>query len=355
MFEYSEHNLRTSFPCVILVLLAACNVPTLRAQEDKPAADGTWISSVAWMGDSEIVGSKSQGLLLQPALVVKVQSSALTEMETLGEAESSVWKVLVLDSRVLGADYKGGVHIFGGGEPGTIDCEARWIRAMAPAPAEGEVLAGTEDGKLLLLSVDDRQELKRVDAHEAAIFDIAISPDAQSVVTAAGDGKIRFFSWPELELKGEMSRGTEAIWSVLYSADGSHLVSGGADRRIQLWDTAKRQSVCTIATTGDWITDLVALPESSVVVASCMDGKLVIADYQALTRVAVEDAAESAIWSMELGPDGTQLAIGTRKHGFGLVPVGDWISQAEAIAEERSQERPPTPKKQAADAETSAE
>lgn len=317
------------------------------AQEDgTPAADGPWISSVAWHGDQEILGTNSQGLLLRPARLVKANVSDLNALETVGESETSLWSVLPLaDGRIVASDYKGGVHVFGPGEPKAFAAETRWIRALSLTPDEGIILAGTEDGKLVELSVADLNEKRRVEVQEPAIFDIAFSPTKDKLATAGGDGTIKVFSWPELALLGQMSRGEEAIWSLVFSEDGSRIVSGGADRRIQLWDVDSAESICTITRTPDWITSIIAMPQSSVVVASCMDGSLVVADHQALAKVTTFQAAESGIWSAKLNADASKIAIGTRKHGLGVVEVGNWIDEAKAVAEQVAKIRPPAPKK----------
>ncbi|MCR9291518.1 MAG: hypothetical protein NXI32_02285 [bacterium] len=329
---------------IALAAMLTLNALQATAQDnDSAAGEGPWISSIVWQDDSTLLGCNSRGLLLQPAELVKVQVEALQELQTIGQAETSLWTVLPIDQRIVATDYKGGIHIFGDGDPRKFELQARWIRATATTPAEGEILAGTEDGKLLLLSIDDLSELKRVDVHDAAIFDIAWSPDGNTVATAAGNGKIKLMSWPELEIQGEMSRGPEGIWSLAFTPDGKHLVSGGADRRIQLWDVENRQSICTITRTGDWITDLKMLPASSLVVAGCMDGNLVIADYSTLSKVDVVEAAQSAIWSLALNSDATQLALGTRKHGIQLVATQGWQEKAQQIAQDLASIRPPSP------------
>ena len=191
--------------------------------------------------------------------------------------------------------------------------DARWVRALASSPSDDAVLAGTEDGQLLVLSLEQQKEIKRVEAHAAAIFSIAFSSDRKMLATAGGDGTIGLHSWPELQPIGKLKHGTDAIWSVAFVQSDSQLVSGGASRRLQLWDLEKMESVCTIARSSDWITDLVLLPNSTVVAAACMDGKLLVADYAMKTPVTQMAAAESAIWAAQLSPQQDRIALGNTK------------------------------------------
>ena len=332
-------------------IFAACGLFTvlvlpadIRAQEDEEIKpDGPWISDIAWDGDDHVVGTNSQGLLLRPSKLVRAGTGALGELETIGESETSLWRVLsVGDGQWLASDYKGGLHLLGKAS-GKIEAESRWVRALCATPEAGKVLAGTEDGKVLLLSTNQKKELSRVDAHKAAVFAIAFNAAGDKVATAGGDGVIKVHSWPELKPLAEMSRGSEAIWSLSFVDGDKKIVSGGADRRLQLWDVANASSICTITRTRDWITDVFVLPESKVVCAACMDGKIVVADYGAMTKVAEAEVAASAIWSASL--NGDKIALGTRKNGMLITEVGDWVAQAKVVTEEVAKVRPPAPKR----------
>ena len=142
-----------------------------------------------------------------------------------------------------------------------------------------------------------------------------------------------------------MSRGKEAVWSVVFSDDDTQLISGGADRRVQLWDLAKKKSIMSLQMTSDWITSLVALPGTSAVACGAMNGKVFLVDYKSMLPISHSDVAKSAIWSMDLSPDGTQVAIATRKHGASVVPIAAWIEAAkQAASNPESSEKPPSPK-----------
>ena len=337
------------------LLLACSTVLSLSclAEDKDNVPDGPWISCVVWQGDSELIGTRSQGLLFRPAEVVRAAVGTPAELVVIGQTGTSLWSVCaVSDDRVVASDYKGGVWIFESpaaqaaeqstaGKP--FELEARWIRAMEKSPIAGELLAGTEDGKLLVLSVDEAKETRRVDAHQAAIFDIAISSAGDKVATCAGDGTIKLFSWPELETLGSMSVGKDAIWSLLFVNDDKNLVSGGGDNAIQLWDVANAQSIVTVAVAGNWVTSLAALPESTLVVAGCMDGKLVVADWSTMQAVHSQAGPGSAIWSIALAANGQQLAVATRKHGLAVVDTKPWLAAGQTAAEAARAVRPPSP------------
>lgn len=314
---------------------------------DASVGTGPWLTCVRWLDDKNLVASESQGLLLRSGKVVKTTAADVSKLEPLGEEETSIWAVLpVGGDQVLASNYKGEVFLHGKGDPQKFELTARWIRTLEKAPGEGQALAGTEDGKLVVLSLADRKETKRIDAHEAAIFDIAVNPAGDKIATVAGDGTIKLWSWPSLEAAGAMSHGNEAVWAAEFSADGSQLVTGGAERRVRLWDVAKGKLIMSVAVTPDWVTSLAAIPDSSLVAAGCMNGKVVVVDYAAMLPVDQLDGPGSAIWSVDISPDGKQLAVSTRKHGLGLIAAEKWQDPAKKVAEQAKSEKPPAPKKQ---------
>ncbi len=334
-----------------LVLICGTSATTVLAQEKNPAeaqaTTGPWLSSIAWLDNAQLVATKSDGLLLRPAQIVKLPAADSAKLETIGEQETSLWSVLPLDAaKYVVTDYKGGVFLYGEGDPKKFEIDSRWIRATAKAPGDAEILAGTEDGKLLVLSIADKKEARRIDAQAAAIFDITFNHKGDQVATTGGDGTIKVFSWPKLDLVASMSRGKEAVWSVVFSDDDTQLISGGADRRIQLWDLAKAKSVMSLQLTSDWVTSLVAIPGTTAVAGASMNGNVYLVDYKAMRAISQNEVAKSAIWSMALSPDSSQVALATRKHGAVISPIAAWVEAAkQAATSAEASEQPPAPNK----------
>ncbi len=350
--EFSQHEIHQPFARVRTPLVRACHPAAMSANglaEDqaKPepgVGSGPWITAVRWVDDNQLVAAESQGLLLRPGKVHKVAAADLAKLETLGEEETSVWAVLPLaDGRVLASNYKGEVFTHAPGDAQKFELSARWIRTLEKAPGDGQVLAGTEDGKLVVLSVADRKETKRIDAHPAAIFDIAVNPAGDKIATVAGDGSIKVWSWPALEPAGSMSGGKDAVWAVQFSADGSKLVTGGAERRVRLWDLAKNKLIMSIAVTPDWVTSLALVPNTTLAVAGCMNGKVVVVDYAAMLPVTQLDGPGSAIWSVAVSPSGQKVALSTRKHGLAILEANKWQDAAKAVTDRVASEQPPAP------------
>lgn len=305
-----------------------------------------------------LVATQSEGLLLRPGKLVQIRlekqqstpsdgdHAQLTQSwHVMGESETSLWSVLAVPGGVLASDYKGRVLKFHEHQVTPIEVEARWIRSLVAVPGcSDQILAGTEDGKLLVLSTEQNSEMRRMEVCSAAIFDIAFRKDAAQIAVACGDGSIHIRSWPELEAVHLLPGQGHAAWAVRFLDDGQHLVSGGADRKIRLWDATSGQPVVVMASTADWVTSMIELPQSSLIAAGCLNGQIVLLDYQTLLPVQHVQAAASGIWAMSLSPSGKQLALATRRHGLILLEdTSPWYEAGKAAAIEAASNRPPEP------------
>ncbi|MFO1063200.1 MAG: hypothetical protein U0892_04950 [Pirellulales bacterium] len=341
---------RPRFALVAAVLAATALGSGSFATADEPAkkkeevAAGPWITQVRWLDDQNLLGTESQGLLFRSGKVIKTTAADTSKLETIAEQDVSVWAVVPLaDGKVAASNYKGEVYVQGGGDPQKFESASRWIRALEKAPGDKDLLAGTEDGKLVVLSVADKKETKRIDAHGAAVFDIAFNTAGDRVASVAGDGSVKVWSWPALEPVSSGTRGKDALWAVAFTSDGSQLVTGGADRRIRLWDTASGKFLLNITTTSDWVTSLASVPGGSLVVGGSMNGQLIVVDTTAKLPVTKMAGPGSGIWSVSMSPSGKQLAVATRKHGIALVSADSWQAAAKETAERAASEKPPAP------------
>ncbi len=307
------------------------------------AKEPVWISSVKWLSDVELVGTQSQGLLLRPGKIVKARADKPEELTQVSESETSLWAILPLGEVTLATDYKGRVLQWKSSSMTSFDYKTRWIRCLTAVPGGNtEIIAGSEDGQLVVFDVTTGGEIRRVQLESAAVFKLAFSPDKTQIAAAMGDGNIHLLSWPNLE-RVKSLKGNGANWCVLYSNDGKQLISGGADRKLRLWDIASSQSIVAITSASEWITTLAPIPNSTAVIAGCMNGELLLADYGSKLPIRTEKISSSGIWDLAISPDGTKVALGTRKEGIKVVALQPWIDQARQAANSAEADRPPQP------------
>lgn len=86
--------------------------------------------------------------------------------------------------------------------------EAGYGLSACFVPGNRHALIGTRDGHLRLFDIGSGEMLDDVQAHEGAIWSIAMQPDKQGFVSASADKDLKFW---EFELT-EASSGSGCVW-----------------------------------------------------------------------------------------------------------------------------------------------
>jgi WD40 repeat protein/predicted Ser/Thr protein kinase len=105
-------------------------------------------------------------------------------------------------------------------------------------PSGDRILAGLQDGRVLVCSVPDLKEIPQPVRHPAGAAIVACRPDGHQVATGCWNGFVNLWN----PLNGHWERMIPAHSSGLerlqYSPDGRRLVSVGWDRAVKIWDAA---------------------------------------------------------------------------------------------------------------------
>ncbi len=121
------------------------------------------------------------------------------------------------------------------------------IRSLAATPDGRRIVAGQNDGSVLILDAVTGKEVAAFrTAHLGGSVALAVRPDGEEVITAgpaertavvrdAATGKER------LKLTGH----TGTINAVAYSPDGRRILTGSEDHTVKLWDAATGQELVT--------------------------------------------------------------------------------------------------------------
>ena len=305
-----------------------------------------WITSIGQAVEADsVVVSTATGLPLRPSQVSLAKLASPQEFVKLGETETSAWKILLLDdrSRIFATDYSGNCYVGSISDASQwkkLDFKSRWSRAACNL--EGQVVLGTEDGKIVSASTTDLAFSAPVDAHQGAIFSIRPSADRKTFLTASGDGSVKVWNSADRTMIRSIAVGSQAVWDAVYVLGNQMIVTGDADRRVNLYEAASGQLQMSLGIISDWATSIEVLPNDLVAVGS-LNGKVYIFDCLTKTRVMELQGPGSGIWSLSLCSDGQHLVAGTRSHGLHVISSTDWATKAAEVRQMALSEQPPAP------------
>src|SRR5436305_1119607 len=90
-----------------------------------------------------------------------------------------------------------------------------------------------------------------LDGHNAAITNVAISPDSQWLATSDTDGALQLWDVEHGRSHATLKGHEASILAMHMSPDGGTLVTGGADGLVRIWDVPTGRLRNTLAAHGD--------------------------------------------------------------------------------------------------------
>jgi WD40 repeat protein/serine/threonine protein kinase len=137
-----------------------------------------------------------------------------------------------------------------GGEPIELACLAASLdEATAVCPGDGDTVSavcwgpdgrtvaiGTMAGRLHSWRPADGA-ITDLSPHEAAVWELAFSPDGRWLASASADGSVRIHRVAAADLDAVLDAHRSPVYGVAFSADGGRLATASKDRTIRLWRT----------------------------------------------------------------------------------------------------------------------
>src|SRR5262245_12892197 len=258
--------------CVLLADAFAQEPPTLAKQS-------RWVTSAAFIeGGAKLVTGGGESLLYRAGDVKVWDVKTGAQIASLEGQPTIVWSVAVSpDGKTLiTSGYDGKIILWNVAEkkPQQTLEKKGWIRRVTLSPDAKNFAAAMEDGNVILFETEGPKELKTFKAHEAAVYDVAFSPDGALLATSSTDKLAKLWDW-KAETPAEKAKlegHGDAVWAVAWSKDGS-LATAGADRKIKLWN-AEGKEQATLEGHKDWVTD-VTFSADGATLASCSHDRTV--------------------------------------------------------------------------------
>src|SRR5262245_4336960 len=175
-----------TFACLLAVGLCAAQDPPTLAKQNR------WVTSTAFMGGgAKLVSGGGESLLYRPGdlRIWDAKSGALAA--SLEGQPTVVWSLAAsADGKTLiTSGYDGKIILWNVAEKKPLQTIEKkgWIRRVSLAPDGKHFAAAGEDGSVILFETDGGKEKKTFKAHEAAVYDVAFTPDGAVLATCSTD------------------------------------------------------------------------------------------------------------------------------------------------------------------------
>ncbi len=103
---------------------------------------------------------------------------------------------------------------------------------------KGLAVFGTQQNSVLVRSLKDGAEVKKLDGHTGAVTGVALTADGASVVSGSADQTVRIWSRSKAGLRRGRFRPASPIHDICLSADGKLVVTAHEDKVIRIWNFA---------------------------------------------------------------------------------------------------------------------
>ena len=302
------------FVCVLLRSALTQEPPTLAKQN-------RWVTSAAFIeGGAMLVTGGGESLLYRAGEVKIWDVKTGAQVANLEGQPTIVWSVAASpDGKTLiTSGYDGKIIVWNVAEkkPQQTIEKKGWIRRVALSPDGKNFAAAMEDGNVILFETAGPKELKTFKAHEAAVYDVAFSPDGAMLATSSTDKLAKLWDW-KAETPAEKAKlegHGDAVWAVVWSKDGS-LATASADRKIKLWN-AEGKEQATLEGHKDWVSDVAFSADGSTLASCSHDRTARLWDVKEKKEIISFGPHTSTCWCVAFSPDASVLAVGT--HGSGV-------------------------------------
>ncbi|MBF0607928.1 MAG: serine/threonine protein kinase [Magnetococcales bacterium] len=206
---------------------------------------------------------------------------------------------------------------------------AKRITAVAVTPDSKYILAGFNDGALLLFSLVSGLKLRHYDGHRGRITSVAITPDGLYAVSGSTDTTVSLYNIVTGKLLRTFTGHTGGVTSVAISPSGTLLLTGSEDKTMRLYNLATAQCAHTFRGHTGEVLCVAFSDQQSLVVSGSKDETLCLWDIRSRQRVFLFKKFEGP--ALAITPSGRR-AVYSIWNGIRIVEIANHYPLSYAIA-----------------------
>lgn len=214
--------------------------------------------------------------------------------------------------RVLGLSTDGLVTLWNeaGGEPlKTFSPGPSLVTAVAISPDGNTLVAGTNDGTLVLCDPDTGRTFRRLQGHSRAIRSIEFDALGERILSASDDRTVRIWDADRGRCERILSGHTGPVQFASFSPDGLRVVSASADHSSRVWDVRSERLLAILKDGEFQVSGARFLADGQTVITTAWDGNVRIWDVATARVKTILRAKTKVLHSLDVDPTGRRAAI----------------------------------------------
>ena len=191
---------------------------------------------------------------------------------------------------------------------GTLTHDAA-IRNIAVSPDGGLLASASEDGNVQLWDPNTETLLNVLRGHTEKVLDVVFSPDGTLLASASEDNTVRLWDLKSATLQATLKDHTDNVLSVAFSPDGTQLVSASADGTVRVWNPITHTLQKTLTEHTNSVLAVTFNQDGTRFASASADGTVQV--WNPNTYVSQAYDHKSPVLSIAFSPDREILASGS--------------------------------------------
>ena len=185
-----------------------------------------------------------------------------------------------------------------------------WVTALGFAPDASTVVAGLDDGQVVLFDTATFEPKGRLHAHPGAVSAVAVSPDGRFLATAGEDRAVRVWDAATLARLHEFKSHTDRVPALTWANDNRTLVSAGWDTSARVWQLGTPDPLILLNSHAEQVVQATFAPTGVLATADSDNDIHIWNDPASGKATLVLRGHADEIRALAFSPDGKRLASG---------------------------------------------
>ena len=238
---------------------------------------------------------------------VKLWNEAGTLLKTFRRHTAEVYDVAIDDKIIASVGADRTLRIWQDGRVlNTIQAHQAAIWAVDISPDGNNIITAGDDNLIKIWNINGNP-LHTLKGHTQKVWDVAIHPQGDRLASASEDNTVKIWN-TNGSLLDTLKGHQDAVRTVAYSSNGSLIVSGSEDRTVRIWQLNK--SVTTLIKHKAAVKAVAISPNDKYIASVDDDGKIIIwqKTNQTWQQIKVLSGHNNSVWSVAFSPDSQTLA-----------------------------------------------